>query len=757
VERGITFISLAFLLIICSAFALPFDTKTENGLKVGIQPVSNVVNGNTMTTCYWAQLPAATMTKPSISTASFGFSKAANITSASTQLVRANLDYKYETYVVDNCTTDKDGKEICNPYNQTDRIDVWTYPSAASSSEVLYCFDTILKKDKNNHIQLPTKNSFNITLASMKADPDLDVCAILNSSGTVDLTGNVTKLGGNCFTINSTGVSIDCHGFSIIGNNSASSRGITSIVAGFNVRNCNIINFSTGIYVGGDSIDYTNITNNTFSSGFATSCSQTNGACCAIYQTAADFAVISNNYIYGHSTSYGIALNTASTTNNNITNNTVNSTAIAYVVNAASNNNIFQNNTAIETYTAGFSFTTSFTSNTIKDNLVVNTSGGPAYSLSTGSNNNVLVNNTAINISTYGVRLFSSSENLVVGNYLQTNYQQTSAGVVYLTSLSSNNTFENNTLNSTSYAAGVYDNGGKNNTFTNNTIIGSHTLGYGFTFIAANAGENTITLNNITTYHWVSDLNDTNYYNDSTAGNIYYFPNGTGAWEVSPNGTALTTTSPPNWNTNTSAWINATTFSGNWTGYGTDFLPWTANAGAGAPVHNATIIIYLTANTTTGLNLSNENINCNGTPITNDTGTMIFRGSWLLNGTNLTSLNWSIAISNNTNTILSTLAFANFGATDNISCTGYADDGTNTSAQNWSNNVTVIAGAQPFIARILATTGIWTYAQLKSGNTTVTWSGVGGEAWIWHIWATGNGNKTISYDSTTQTWTWVNE
>jgi len=113
-----------------------------------------------------------------------------------------------------------------------------------------------------------------------------------------------------------------------------------------------------------------------------------------------------DNYIYGHSTSYGIALNTASTNDNNITNNTVNSTAIAYVVNAASNNNIFQNNTAIETYTAGFSFTTSFTSNTIKDNLVVNTSGGPAYSLSTGSNNNVLVNNTAINISTYGVRLF---------------------------------------------------------------------------------------------------------------------------------------------------------------------------------------------------------------------------------------------------------------------------------------------------------------------------------------------------------------
>ena len=165
-------------------------------------------------------------------------------------------------------------------------------------------------------------------------------CGELSINGTYYLKLNLTTT-DTCFNITAQNVTLDCAGYSITGNNSTSTYGVYSDQINTTVRNCNIQNFSTGIYIDGDSADYANITNNTINLTYKTSCSYSTGVCNAIFLKSADNSTISNNtvsvYEYAidlySSAMYNIiqynnasaindyAIRLTSSSNNNITNN----------------------------------------------------------------------------------------------------------------------------------------------------------------------------------------------------------------------------------------------------------------------------------------------------------------------------------------------------------------------------------------------------------------------------------------------------
>lgn len=129
----------------------------------------------------------------------------------------------------------------------------------------------------------------------------------------------------------------------------------------------------------------------------------------------------------------------------------------------------------------------------------------------------------------------------------------------------------------------------KNNIFINNTIIAntSSTSTPSIDVSASTCTNNTFILNNITqgaSGIWINDATtlNSNFYNDSTRGNIYYlFKNESPSW--------LATTTPSNvsmWDTNGDTWadsggsipFNATTVGGNFTGTVQDWHPYTTNS-----------------------------------------------------------------------------------------------------------------------------------------------------------------------------------
>jgi len=514
--------------------------------------------------------------------------------------------------------------------------------------------------------------------------PHCGALAVANSITT--LTSNRSINGLTCFTIFAANVTLDCAGFNIIGNNTAGTKGVV-LNLNTTVRNCVIRNFSADLFADSDAYDNITLVNNTLYMSYSTSCSNQNGICVAIFLKSADSALVENNtMIMSDGSGYGVAIYSSATSHVIRNNNVYGSNWVAYS-DQTNSGNLFTGNNASNSQAAGFASSTSMTSGTYTNNYVFNS--GTGFSAANSVSGITVSGNRFYNIS--GVSLSSSgaTNSIFTNNYAETySTSTTSTGTLYLSSSSTNNNFTNNTFNSTA-ASGTYAtylNSAKNNRFINNTLIMAGTTNPAIRIWAVASGNNTFLGNNITGAKWVTDLNDTNYYNNSNSGNIYYYPNGTGAWQVSPNGTALTTTSPPNWNTNTSAWINATTFSGSWTAYGTDFFPWTNNAAGEAPAASnytniTAISIWPTSPTT--------NLSCNITAQNSVQATMLVNITFYKNGVNQTT-NATYNISNNTVSILGNITSLTGG--DNWSCSGVAWSSVNTSVLNMSANVTVAGG-----------------------------------------------------------------
>jgi hypothetical protein len=226
------------------------------------------------------------------------------------------------------------------------------------------------------------------------------------------------------------------------------------------------------------------------------------------------------------------------------------------------NNHTVSNNSIFNTSWIAVFIHTSNTNSSIFNNSV--RQSGVCYYIGLSSTNITAYNNSAYNCSgaCYGFSEFNTAGNIYANNtgtYCTPGLQDYQGN---------RNSFINNTIYNTTQ--GLWFQSTQNDVITNNTINNAST---GIFFATTNSGNNTFLANNITASIWVNDSNNTNHYNNSNSGNIYYFINGTGSWEVFN----LATTSPPGWATSgTSRPFNATTVGGNFTGTGLpqDWFPW---------------------------------------------------------------------------------------------------------------------------------------------------------------------------------------
>ena len=84
-------------------------------------------------------------------------------------------------------------------------------------------------------------------------------CRVLNVSGaTYNLSNNITVADATCFTVTAPNVTLDCKGYWLFGNNASQTNGVFSDQNYTTIQNCNIENFSQGIFLLGGQYGHVN-------------------------------------------------------------------------------------------------------------------------------------------------------------------------------------------------------------------------------------------------------------------------------------------------------------------------------------------------------------------------------------------------------------------------------------------------------------------------------------------------------------------
>jgi len=447
---------------------------------------------------------------------------------------------------------------------------------------------------------------------------DISDCATLSTHNELyTLTDDVAETGATCFTIDAENVTLDCDGYSVVGDNTASTYGIYSTEDNTTLIDCKIRGFLHGVYYLGAN----------------------NGL---IERVEANTTMASGG---------GIVLNTNS--DNNVINNS---------------NGTSQNWLGILIWTAS-------------DNNIINNSRGNATGSSVGlragiwtsSNTGTQVLNSvgqskAGTATTEGGLVLYAAKNAIIQN---STFIGDGASALLLTASSDSNNIINNTFESKNAADPAI-----------RVTLGDDNLFYH---------------NNITGDLWFDVVESGNFFNTTDEGNIYYWINGTGAWEV----------------------YDITASSGSWADGGTDrpfdsdLTEWTGNGADYHPYVKPEVIACVNAS----LNISNNTI-------TATTGTGIFFGELVCNSTayhnNITAETW-INNTNKTNTFNTTgqgniYYFANETASwdvyDIIASSGdWADGGTDVplnasltewlglgnDSHPWAGGATIVVGTRPYI------------------------------------------------------------
>lgn len=417
---------------------------------------------------------------------------------------------------------------------------------------------------------------FLVSAFSLAFATDIDSCMALNVPGsTYTLTGNVYS-NTTCFTVAAPGVTLDCNGFSITGDNMSGMYapihdkpvefiyGIYSELDGTVIKNCVISNFGSGIrfedvYNGlifnstvsstaemSDSIDIERSSNINISNVKAYSDKRA-----AIMLHESKFNSISDST--GKSR-LDTGLSVWISDNNLISNYTGSSAGSEGIWLQGSSNNIISNSVGISNYDGmsymsdgiaftygsdnnrlynsiwkaktGFGITLSNSINNILDNCtgtsetgVADTQRGAGILLAWVTTGSIITNSTAIG-SPYSYGIFfdeKSANNTLYGSTITAG----SSPAVYLFGSLANRIIQNNirgrhaiSVQSSNYAVDQY-----NLRFPNDTV-------------QAYCDNNVFLGNNITSDNWVDNTGRGNIFNDSTHGNIYYFANGTPSWQV---------------------------------------------------------------------------------------------------------------------------------------------------------------------------------------------------------------------------------
>ncbi len=245
------------------------------------------------------------------------------------------------------------------------------------------------------------------------------------------LSGNIAINGATCFSISAANVTIDCNGYSITGNNTASTYGVYSTAYNTTVKNCNINGF-------------------TWATGF-------NGATSGLIQnsnlsSSAGAAAI--NYIYG------------SSNNNQFNNNTVNALGaggmVGWYIVGGSNN-------VIDCQGANIIGNNGTGSNGVYSNQV-----------------NTTVKNCNIKDFYSAVKFAGATSGTIQNNTIPVSWPGTSA-IIYLLGGASDNQVINNTINDTaSTSAAIYVSGAN----TDRNIINGNTI-TGWSGVWTDGGANT--------------------------------------------------------------------------------------------------------------------------------------------------------------------------------------------------------------------------------------------------------------------------
>lgn len=343
-----------------------------------------------------------------------------------------------------------------------------------------------------------------------------------------DLEGNRTS--GYCLLIKAQGITIDCDGHSIKGNESGTTYGIyasgsSAYISGARITNCSISNYTNGIYIFGTTLNFDDIIIN--------NSKVYNNSLFSVYIENVTNSRIENNTIYQDT--YGIV--SGSSRNITIQNNSVRDSGVAGI--GILNNKddfIFNNTIQGSFYTGQFLIDNSYaginliggSNNTVKSNKIYNNTRGILVGydhISTPSGfisdvNDTIIDNDIYNNLQWGIDLGdNSTNNYIKNNTIRNSTYGISINETYI-QYRHNNTLINNNISNTT--VGIYLNRTHNNSIINNTIWNSSS--FGVNALASNYTiiENNTIFNSSLYGMYIENATYTNITNNTIRNNTFH-------------------------------------------------------------------------------------------------------------------------------------------------------------------------------------------------------------------------------------------
>ncbi len=309
----------------------------------------------------------------------------------------------------------------------------------------------------------------------LTAQANRSACGTVNANLT--LAGGTITANSSCFVINASNIVLDGNGTRIIGNHTGNGVNVTRL-HNVTIKNINLINFSKNVYAA-DTIHLA-VSNATLSTNKS-------GAYAVHFDANTTFSNVTNSNItvLGNSDigiSYGIVLDTASSTNNLFFSNTFNATGdSATLLYTASNNTQIKFNNLTNTGPSGIGIHATALNNTMIANNTIITAGTNAHAVhlpGTVTFSSIVDNQLRTGgSSAHGINVGdATSPNLTIrGNNISTS--GTSAFGLNILPSNTTITFNNITITG-SQGRGIYV-FESNETIRSNRVTTNNTLAYG--------------------------------------------------------------------------------------------------------------------------------------------------------------------------------------------------------------------------------------------------------------------------------------
>jgi parallel beta-helix repeat protein len=327
---------------------------------------------------------------------------------------------------------------------------------------------------------------------------NVSACRTLNSARETYVIIQDINATGDCFTVSTDIVTLDCNGFSITGDGSGTffnSNGWNNLT----VKNCTITNFSNGIIISNSALNI--VADNTIDTMGNYGISFGN----------ANRSTIINNVIEDAPN----GINIQSCGSDYLINNTVHTSPNIGIYLDGANNNVLDGNTVYNSQ-HGIYASTNAMGNTLQNNNLSNNTNGIYFS--TASNNNIIDNTIDLNSNT-GIYFETATDNIILDN----NITNTGSEGIYTVRSTGNNISGNYIYNSIADCGIWLDDDSDNNHVFDNTLVSGV---YG---IAVWGSASTVDFNTV-------NNNDISYFSDGI--DVYAANNNTVTENTIVNGTS---------------------------------------------------------------------------------------------------------------------------------------------------------------------------------------------------------------------------